>query len=127
MTLRKKIVDHIARTISPREAYDANTVLGLLLVYFAGCADGFVRATSEQLAEFLHSRGNAETTVARRLSTSRLIFAVLVEWSLIESNPAMDVDRPAVGDKAPDFEVSGTVVARASFRINERWSRAFGA
>src|SRR5258708_21242648 len=28
MTLRKKIVDHIARTISPRKAYDANTVLG---------------------------------------------------------------------------------------------------
>jgi site-specific recombinase XerD len=111
MTLRKKIVDHIARTVSKREAYDSNTVLGLLLTYFPGCTDGYLRATSEQLAKFLHSRGYVETSVARRLSTLRLIFAVLVEWSLIESNPAMDVDRPAVGDKAPDFEVSGIVVA----------------
>lgn len=111
MTLRKSIVDHIARTINPRAACDANTVLGLLLAYFPASADGFVTATSEQLDVFLHSRGNVETTVARRLSTLRLIFAVLVEWSLIERNPAMDVDRPTVGDKAPDFNVSGNVVA----------------
>jgi site-specific recombinase XerD len=110
MTLRERIVDHIARTVSPGEAVEANILLGLLIAYFADCADGFLRATSEQLSEFLRSRNNAATTVAPRLSTLRLIFAVLVESGLIGSNPATDADRPAVGDKAPDFNVSSSVI-----------------
>jgi site-specific recombinase XerD len=106
MTLSEKIVDHIEKTVSGWEAFHAEIILRLLSAYFAPCVDGFIRATGEQLATFLRSRGIADTTFARRLSTLKLIFATLVEWRMIESNPAMDVERPAIGDKAPDFNVS---------------------
>ena len=88
----------------------------LLSAYFAPCVDGFIRATGEQLATFLRSRGIADTTFARRLSTLKLIFVTLVEWRMIESNPAMDVERPAIGDKAPDFNVSLGAIERVISR-----------
>jgi site-specific recombinase XerD len=112
MTLREKIVDEIARLVSPGEAVVADICLGLLIAFFVGGSLSFVEATSEQLAEFLHARGNAETTIVRRLSTLRRIFAVLLAWGLIERNPAMDVQRPAVGDKPTDFAVSPAAVDR---------------
>jgi site-specific recombinase XerD len=106
MTLNEKIVDHIRKTVSAWEAFHAEILLGLLSAYFATSVDGFVRATGEQLSTFLHSRGNAETTFARRLSTLKRIFGALVEWQMIGRNPAMHVERPAIGNKAPDFNVS---------------------
>jgi site-specific recombinase XerD len=112
MTLSEKIIDHIEKTVSVWEAFHAEIVLRLLSAHFASCVDGFLRATGEQLATFLRSRGNADTTFVRRLSTLKLIFATLVEWRMIESNPAMDVERPAIGDKAPDFNVSLGAVER---------------
>jgi site-specific recombinase XerD len=112
MTLRQRIVDHIARTISAGEAREANILLGLLIVGFADFAGVFLEATTEQLSQFLSSHRWADTTMARKLSTMRLIFAALVEWGLIRSNPAIDVARPSsVVDKAPDFDVSTADVA----------------
>jgi site-specific recombinase XerD len=110
MTLRERVVNHIARTVSAGEAREANILLGLLIASFAGCANGFLEATTMQLSEFLCSRYNAATTIARRLSTMRLIFAVLVEWRVIESNPATDVDRPDIVDKSTDFNISVAVI-----------------
>lgn len=106
MTLSENIVDHIEKTVSAWEAFHAEIILRLLSAHFATGVDGFLHATSEQLATFMRSRNNADTTFARRLSTLKLIFATLVEWRMIESNPAMDVERPAIGDKAPDFNIS---------------------
>ncbi|APG12039.1 hypothetical protein BKD09_27250 [Bradyrhizobium japonicum] len=112
MTLSEKIVGHIERTVSAWEAFHAEVILRLLSAHFATCTGGFLHATGEQLATFLRLRGNADTTFARRLSTLKLIFATLVEWRMIESNPAMDVVRPAIGDKAPDFNVSLAAIER---------------
>jgi site-specific recombinase XerD len=112
MTLRKRIVDHIARTVSVGEACEANILLGLLIASFAGCAGGFLEATTVQLSEFLHSRYKAATTIARRLSTMRLIFAALLEWGLIKNDPATALERPLIVDKATDFSVSSADVER---------------
>jgi site-specific recombinase XerD len=111
MTLNEKIVDQIEKRVSTWEAYHAKIILGLLSVYFVG-ADSFVRATGEQLSRFLISRDNASTTFARRLSTLKRIFGVLVEWKMIERNPAKDIRRPDIGDKAPDFDISLCAVER---------------
>lgn len=112
MTLSEKIVDHVEKTVSAWEAFHADVILRLLSAHFATCMGGFLHATGEQLATFLRLRGNADTTFARRLSTLKLIYATLVEWRMIESNPAMDVVRPAIGDKAPDFNVSLAAIER---------------
>jgi site-specific recombinase XerD len=112
MTLRERIVEEIARTVGPGEAAEANICLGLLIRYFADRSQGFLEATSEQLSEFLRARGNADTTIARRLSTCRRIFAVLLTWGLIDGNAAMQVRRPAIRDKITDFAVSPGAVDR---------------
>jgi site-specific recombinase XerD len=112
MTLREKIVEEIARTVSPGEAVEADICLRLLIVHCASLSLDFMEATGEQLSQFLHARGNADTTIARRLSTLRKIFDVLSSWRLIEANPAMDVRRPPVGNKKVDFAVSSAAVDR---------------
>jgi site-specific recombinase XerD len=112
MTLRERIVDQIALTISDEEAYNANVCLGLLITHFSTSLHRFLSATSEELAEFLTCRGNAATTVARRLSTLRNIFSVLLQWGLIAENPAIGVARPAIAEKASDFDVPAALVDR---------------
>jgi len=103
MTLRQRIVDEIARTISRTEAYNANVCLGLLIAHFNECANAFLSATSEQLTHFLTSRENTASTVARRHSTLRIIFSILLKWGLIDEDPSVDVKRPLIAERAPDF------------------------
>jgi site-specific recombinase XerD len=119
MTLNEKIVDQIERSVSAREAFQAEIIVRLLSLYFAACVDGFLRATGKQLSAFLHSQGYTDTTFTRKLSTLRRIFGVLVEWQMIEHNPAMDVERPAIGYKAPDFNVSLSAIERVIARQTE--------
>lgn len=106
MTIRQRIVDHIARTISAGEAREANILLGLLIANFAGI-DGFLDATTAQLGGFLSARYHSAATFARRLSTMRLIYTTLIMWRMLEFNPATDIRRPTVVVHATDFDVSG--------------------
>ncbi|UPJ55291.1 hypothetical protein [Bradyrhizobium sp. 192] len=111
MTIRQRIVDHIARTISAGEAREANILLGLLIANFAGI-DGFLDATTAQLGGFLSARYHSAATFARRLSTMRLIYTTLIMWRMLEFNPATDIRRPTVVVHATDFDVSPADVQR---------------
>ena len=111
MTLREKIVEHIAQTIGAGEAREASILLGLLITAFAG-ARGVLQATSTQLADFLNLRYRSAGTIARRLSTMRLIYAALLEWGMIGSNPATNVERPSVATKPTDFDIPSADIER---------------
>jgi site-specific recombinase XerD len=108
MNLRERIVDHILRTVSAGEAREAKIVLGLLIVVFAN----FLEATSSQLACFLQSRYRTASTIARRLSTIRLIYATLLDWELIESNPAKDIEQPSISTSTTDFNIPSADIER---------------
>jgi site-specific recombinase XerD len=108
MNLRERIVDHISRTVSAGEAREAKIVLGLLIAVFAN----FLEATSSQLTCFLQSRYRTASTIARRLSTIRLIYATLLDWEMIESNPATDIEQPSISTSATDFNIPSADIER---------------
>jgi site-specific recombinase XerD len=108
MNLRERIVDHISRTVSAGEAREANILLGLLIAAFAN----FLEATSAQLSCFLHGRYRATPSIARRLSTMRLIYATLLGWEMIGSNPVTDIERPSVVTNPTDFDIPSADVER---------------
>lgn len=113
MTLRERIVSHVEDTISAEEAHNVSNLLGLLLAHFADSITSFLEATAAQLSDFLHCRyGASTTTFARRLSTMRLIYLILVEWEIVGKNPAIEIERPAITANATDFDVSPIDVER---------------
>jgi site-specific recombinase XerD len=113
MTLRERIVDHVEQTISAEEAHNVHNLIGLMFAYFADGLASVLGATAAQLSDFLHSRYSASTkTFARRLSTMRLIYSILVEWEMVGRNPAMEIKRPATIVNATDFDVFPVDVER---------------
>ncbi len=123
MNLRERIVDHISRTVSAGEAREAKIVLGLLIAVFAN----FLEATSSQLACFLQSRYRTASTIARRLSTIRLIYATLLDWELIESNPATDIEHPSISTSATDFNIPSTDIERILVQLEAYVNKLDGA